>query len=441
MKSIKIEQSTRDFNAIGGLPLIGALLNQHRFRDSYYSEANGKIRTSDYFKSYIGLICTGHVEYDAIDRYRPSRPFKKILGLARIPSAESLRQNLDSLAVLTDTFQEISELNNTILRSAAISPIHCDLGEYIQLDVDVTPFDNSGSKKGGVSCTYKMYDGYAPIMAYLGTEGYLVQCELREGKQHCQKDTPEFLDSTLNQAFEIIPAGKSILLRMDGGNDAQDNRKVIAKYKECYAIIKRNSRHEKKEEWLHRAQTLGTLISNNGLCRHYRGFVTNFVANADDVPGDVVFDIYETYAEENGQMLSIPKISVDTYWTNLPESPDMIIKLYHDHATSEQFHSEIKTDLDAERLPSGKFATNKLILQLIAAAYNILRRISSDIVPYCSTKVKRKKVKRRRIRSVLLDVVYTAFQWIEKGGKWIARFGRDSPYYTGLCALYSAYSY
>ncbi len=134
------------------------------------------------------------------------------------------------------------------------------------------------------------------------------------------------------------------------------------------------------------------------------------------------------------------KISVDTYWTNLPESPDMIIKLYHDHATSEQFHSEIKTDLDAERLPSGEFATNKLILRLIAVAYNILRRISSDIVPYCGTKVKRKKIKRRRIRSVLLDLVYTAFQWIEKGGRWIARFGRDSPFYTGLCALYSAYS-
>lgn len=26
---------------------------------------------------------------------------------------------------------------------------------------------------------------YAPIMAYIGTEGYLINCELREGKQHC----------------------------------------------------------------------------------------------------------------------------------------------------------------------------------------------------------------------------------------------------------------
>ena len=41
--------------------------------------------------------------------------------------------------------------------------------------------------------TMEAVDGYAPIMAYIGTEGYLVNCELREGKQHCWKHTPEFL--------------------------------------------------------------------------------------------------------------------------------------------------------------------------------------------------------------------------------------------------------
>lgn len=30
-------------------------------------------------------------------------------------------------------------------------------------------------------------------MAYIGTEGYAINFELREGKQHCQKDTPAFL--------------------------------------------------------------------------------------------------------------------------------------------------------------------------------------------------------------------------------------------------------
>lgn len=40
------------------------------------------------------------------------------------------------------------------------------------------------------------------------------------------------------------------------------------------------------------------------------------------------------------------------------------MSLYHDHGTSEPFHSELKTDLDVERFPSGKFSKNDLILHL-----------------------------------------------------------------------------
>lgn len=39
------------------------------------------------------------------------------------------------------------------------------------------------------------------------------------------------------------------------------------------------------------------------------------------------------------------------------------------HALSEQFHSEFKTDLDLERIPGGKFTTNALVMALGAFAY------------------------------------------------------------------------
>lgn len=53
---------------------------------------------------------------------------------------------------------------------------------YVPIDIDVTTFDNSKTNKEDVSRTYKGLDGYAPIMAYIGTEGFLVNCELREDK-------------------------------------------------------------------------------------------------------------------------------------------------------------------------------------------------------------------------------------------------------------------
>ncbi|MBT9260199.1 MAG: IS1380 family transposase, partial [Clostridiales bacterium] len=61
--------------------------------------------------------------------------------------------------------------------------------------------------------------------------------------------------------------------------------------------------------------------------------------------------------DRHGQILLVPDIEVNAYWTSLEGDPWRVVELYRGHATSEQFHSEIKTDLDLERLPSGKFQT------------------------------------------------------------------------------------
>ena len=54
------------------------------------------------------------------------------------------------------------------------------------LDIDVTPMDNSGSKKKELVIHTKEFEGFAPIMAYIGIEGYLMRSELREGKANGQ---------------------------------------------------------------------------------------------------------------------------------------------------------------------------------------------------------------------------------------------------------------
>ncbi len=94
----------------------------------------------------------------------------------------------------------------------------------------------------------------------------------------------------------------------------------------------------------------------------------------------------------------MPKNPIVKDHTN--HSDEEIIALYKDHTTSEQLHSEFKTDLDIERLPSGKFATNDLIMTLNAYSYNILRWIGliglvGNISPV------RDPTKRRRIKTVI----------------------------------------
>ena len=85
-------------------------------------------------------------------------------------------------------------------------------GGEVPLDMDVTPIDNSKTKKEGVSRTYKGFDGYAPMVAYIGREGFMANIELREGKQHCQSHTPEFLKETLSVAHKMTD--KPLLVRL-----------------------------------------------------------------------------------------------------------------------------------------------------------------------------------------------------------------------------------
>jgi len=102
-----------------------------------------------------------------------------------VPSAETLRQRLDGAAGQFDRI--IKETNAGLLSAATLTPVKTELGEYVPVDMDVSPFDNSRTQKEGVGRTYKGMDGYAPNFAYVGAEGYMVNCELRPGTQHCQK--------------------------------------------------------------------------------------------------------------------------------------------------------------------------------------------------------------------------------------------------------------
>ncbi len=77
-----------------------------------------------------------------------------------------------------------------------------------------------------------------------------------------------------------------------------------------------------------------------------------------------IFRLTERSILANSQRLLLPEMTPEGWDTILPDSLDAqaVIALYADHGTHEPFHAETKTDLDLERLPSGKFAANDLVL-------------------------------------------------------------------------------
>jgi hypothetical protein len=137
----------------------------------------------------------------------------------------------------------------------------------------------------------------------------------------------------------------------------------------------------------------------------------------------LVVRVIERAVDRRGQRLLVPEIEIEGWWTSLDVVDEKVVDLYKHHGTHEQFHSEIKTDLDLERLPSGKFDTNDALLHLAMFAYNCLHLLgqlglTGEIAPI------RHPAKRRRLKTVLQEIMAWAAQFITHARRLILDFGR-----------------
>ena len=176
MKRLILEQSIEEFyTSHSGLALAGACINRYSDLGRYVGRvAKGRdhIAEIDILRSYLGLLCLGKSDYQAIIAMREDDYFKQALGIGRIPSVVRLRQRLEEAGA--DLVPVIHRSSRTMLKRLK-APVTGYRSGLAPLDADVFPQDNSHTKKEGVSRTYKSYDGYAPMAAYLGKEGWCLE--------------------------------------------------------------------------------------------------------------------------------------------------------------------------------------------------------------------------------------------------------------------------
>ncbi len=433
MRRFLIAESEADFTSHAGLGLIGMALEKYtdlaRDAAALSPLRSDAIAHRDSLACYVALICLGKSDFEAITGFREDAFFHAALGLERVPSEGVLRQRMDAHAAAYRTAMVDASLAFLRNVGAPVTPLANGL---VALDADTTPFDNSGTHKQGVSLTYKGHDGFTPMAAYLGREGWCLELELRAGKQHSQSGTPALLERVLARARALTE--RALLLRLDSGYDAIENIAVIEAHNEhhgdgvpAHYIIKWNPRQESPEQWLAYAEEHAeweqprpgkrVAVFEVRLTRTYDGY---------EYPLRRVMRVIERTIDKRGQQLLVAEIELEGWWTSLWHPCADIIALYADHATCEQFHSELKTDLDIERLPSGKFATNALVLACAQLAYNLLRWIGQvgllgvDAPP-------RRKAKRRRLRTVMHELMYLAARLIRTGRRLTLAFGWGCP--------------
>ena len=171
-----------------------------------------------------------------------------------------------------------------------------------------------------------------------------------------------------------------VLLRLDSGNDA--TLKPLMKSGHFY-LVKRNLRRESPEKWVDIGRAMGDLSVPRKGKEVYTGGATLKAEEEENLPDiDQVFRVPLRHSKYEGNQFLFPEVDVEVYWTNLYESPETVIQLYHDRGKSEQFHSELKSDMAFERFPSGKMDVNAILLPIAMIAFNTLRRIGQIAMSY-----------------------------------------------------------
>ena len=433
----EIEQTDEIISNNTGLVLVNNIMESTNFKQkinnkNYLKVQSREITNKDIFMSYIGILAQGRTEFERADEYRKNQYFKQALDIEKSPSCSILRQRFNAIGDIESNLKDmkklIDETNVEILQTKNVELTPC-YQKCVPLDIDVTPMDNSGSKKEGVSYTYKKVEGFAPIMAYIGTEGYLMRSELREGKAHgqCAK-TICFLKETIDLAKQTTK--EPLLVRTDCAHDCSDNVLLFTEKEVEFLMKKKNIVADKPEFYFHEAQEKGRKKeTREGKERYLYSYEKIYVCKKEEsasinIPVRIVVDAIRRTSKPDGQILLMPEYECKRYVTSLQEaSEEEIIELYHLHATSEQFHSEIKTDMDIERLPSGKFSTNEIVLGLGGMVYNILRLIGQI---NCKLETSKKRViERKRIKTVIKDMIMLASKLVKHARKEVIKIYKE----------------
>lgn len=435
MRSFTIKRLDYDLTPVAGLSLVGHHL-QRLAAVFKRVDAAAHVRTgvpsSDIMRSYLGLLVQGKSDFDAIENFRGDKFFKQALGIGLLASSATLRQRMDGAApVLT---RLVPDLIETLLGGA-----RCDFGVlpcgWLPLDVDTFAMDNGGTAKEGVGRTYTGVDGYCPLATYLGTQGFCLELALRPGVQHSARGTQASLRHTVAMAQRLSAAGAKapILVRMDAGFDSAE---LIGELARCNVaglpqvdwVVKWNPR---KSE----VATLAALLDANTATPWEHPRAGKRVTVWDEqvriegqaLPQRRVMRLTERTIDARGQHLIEPQWIIEGWTTSLNARQFdalAIIALYEGHGAHEQFHSEFKTDLDLERLPSGKFDTNALVCALAALAMNILRLLGQAGLHGPDAPV-RHPAKRRRLKTIVQELIYRAARLIEHGRRCILGLGAN----------------
>jgi len=437
---LKIMQGSEEINSNGGFSFVKRLLDSNegisQWDQALGAKANASYSTSGIVRSIVGLMASGECDYASIDKFRGDWLFRDLVN-GPLPSEATFRQRLGALAQLP--WQEpLDACVVPQLEKAKLTRIKVCGMSLVPVDIDVSVLEDTASHKEGIGMSYHQVTGYAPIFCYAGREGFMVANELRPGSQHSEKGAVEFLERCVAILVSAGYTAEELLVRVDSGHDSSDFIKALCELKVKF-IVKRNLRKESPEQLLDSIRGYEDTECPRPGKTVFRGIRSDRKpSDFTDYKGFMVVEGVARTIQADGQQLLLPETAVDSWWTNLPCDVRECVKLYHDHGTSEQFHSELKSDMGIELLPSGSMKTNALVLGLATLAFNCLRFIGQAALRHAPVpRNENKRTERCRLRTVLFDFIKVGCKIVNHAGQTLLKFGRNCRNFLIMKKIYA----
>ena len=144
------------------------------------------------------------------------------------------------------------------------------------------------------------------------------------------------------------------LVVTDAGNDSAENITLFRSHSDTEFVVKRNPRDEARQPWLELAKEQTGEGNHETIDRGARAWYgeTNLqlpgqqdLDKQDRITQRVVFRVIERFDDMHGQYLLGDQLFIDAYWTSLGWTPQQVHAFYEKRGTSEQYHSELKSDM------------------------------------------------------------------------------------------------
>ncbi|QLA13167.1 IS1380 family transposase [Desulfolutivibrio sulfodismutans] len=392
---------------------------------------NYQVAVKDSLRCLGGLLAIGKVGFDHVRQFKDSEFFTTALGVGRrIPSQATLRQRFEAMSRDRNVHDAMPTCSVRMLRKLDFKPRIVSVPSFVgvRIDTDSTILDNSDTKKEGIAKGYSGVLGYAPVCSFL-EGGLIVGVKLCPGSHHpLHEGTLDFHAAVRERVRKLT---KAHLLWVD---DAafDDVALMAARLKAGDSFITRhNLRRERPDVLINLAMQEGRAHSPRPGKTVYTGCTRREREEIGAVR--LVYEVTERTSKK-GQALLLPEYTVFSVWTDLEKVSDAdILRLYRDRGTCEQYFAELKSELDLERLPSGKFAVNELYFQLGVLVNNMLRVLGELLLN--SGIIGLKKATRRRLRTIMQGMMYLCGRLVRHARRIVLKVASSGGFGEALVGL------